>query len=86
MNSKNRRKFRVWDNNLLFEVYQQTSQITSTIESKCNPETSPDMLPPSMVPTDILYNIASCFDAMYIKLLEEQLLTAGYPRMSKTAH
>ena len=86
MNSKNRRKFRAWDNKLLFEVYQQTSQITATIEGKCNPETSPDMLPPSMVPTDILYNIASCFDAMYLKLLEEDLLTAGYPKMSKTAH
>jgi hypothetical protein len=86
MNSKNKRKFRLWDNKLLFDVYQKASQISGKIEEKCNENTSPDMLPASLVPTDILYDLVACYEAMYNKLLDEELLVAGFPKTSKTNH
>jgi hypothetical protein len=86
MDSKNKRKFRHWDNKLLFDVYQKAVQISGKIEEKCNDEVSPDMLPESLIPTDMLYDLTSCFEAMYDKLMEEELVTAGFPKSSKTNH
>ena len=50
MDSKNKRKFRHWDNKLLFDVYQKAVQINGKVEEKCNEEISPDMLPESVIP------------------------------------
>jgi hypothetical protein len=86
MNSKKQRRFRVWDNNTLYDVYQKVIQVSSIIESKCNPEVLPSDLPASLVPTDIMYDICACFEAMYDKLQEEELLQAGFPKQSKTSH
>ncbi len=84
MNSKNKRKFRFWDNKALFEVFQQVTQIKTVIESKCSDKIGPESLPMSVVPTEVLYDIAACYEAMYEKLLEEELLVAGYPKSTNT--
>ena len=86
MNSKSKRKFRVWDNKLIFTTLQKVIQISGKIEEKCTNEISPDMLPMSMVPTDILYDITACFEAIYDKLLEEELVTAGYQKSTQSLH
>ena len=87
MNSKNHRKFRVWDNKLLFQTYQQAIQVRSKIEDHCVDGVALESLPISAIPTHHLYNLVSCFEAVYDKLLEEELLTAGYsPKSSKSYH
>jgi hypothetical protein len=84
MNSKSKRKFRFWDNNALFQVFEQVTQIKGLIESKCTDRIGPESLPMSVIPTDVLYDIAACYEAMYEKLLEEELLVAGYPKSTNT--
>lgn len=84
MNSKSKRKFRFWDNNALFQVLEQVTQIKSVIESKCSETVGPESLPMSVIPTEVLYDIAACYEAMYDKLLEEELLVAGYPKSTNT--
>jgi hypothetical protein len=87
MNSKNHRKFRVWDNKFLFQTYQQTIQIKEKIEERCGDTLLPSSLPASVISTDNLYNLVSCYVALYDKLLEHELLTAGYsPKSSKSYH
>lgn len=86
MNSKKQRRFRTWDNKLLYETLKKVTQISHTIESKCNENTSPDQLPVSLVPTNILYDICVCFDSLYRKLEAEELLQLGHPGQTKTTH
>lgn len=84
MNSKSSRKFRFWDNNALFQVFEQVIQIKGLIEAKCDEQNGPESLPMSVIPTDVLYDIAACYEAMYEKLLKEELLVAGYPKSTNT--
>ncbi len=86
MNSKNKRKYRVWDNKLLFQTYEQCIQIKTKIEDKCDESTGPEHLPPSLIPTDSLYELVACYESMYEKLLEEELLVCGYPKSTKSYH
>lgn len=86
MNSKSKRKFRFWDNKLLFQTYEKCIQIKSKIEDKCDDTTGPESLPQSVLPTDVLYEVVACYEAMYEKLLEEQLLVCGYPKSNKLYH
>ena len=87
MNSKSKRKFRVWDNKLLFQTYQQAIQIKEKIEELCGDDKNPEELPHSAVPTHVLYTVMACYEAMYDKLLEEDLLQAGFsPKSSKSYH
>jgi hypothetical protein len=86
MNSKSKRKFRLWDNKTLFQTLQSSLQLKDLIEEKCGTELTPEELPMSVVPTEMLYDIVICFEAMYEKLLNEELLVAGYPKSSKSYH
>lgn len=86
MNSKSKRKFRLWDNKTLFQVYEIVAQVKSNIEQKCTEEIGPESLPVSIIPTHVLYDIAACYEAMYNKLLDEELIVAGYPKSTKQIH
>ena len=86
MNSKKQRKFRLWDNKTLFQVYEIVTQIRAKIEERCSEEIGPEGLPMSIVPTDMLYDIAACYEAMYVKLLDEELIVAGYPKSTNKSH
>lgn len=86
MNSKSHRKFRVWDNKLLFQTYQQSIQIKEKIEQLCGDEKNPEDLPMSAVPTHVLYTVMACYEAMYDKLLEEELLQAGFSNKSSKSY
>lgn len=86
MDSKNKRKFRVWDSKLLFDLYGKCAQVAEKIESKCDENTTPLDLPVSLIPTDFLYEMVCSYNAMYNKLLDENLLVAGYPKSTKTNH
>ena len=83
----NKRKFRYWDNKLLFQSLQKIIQIRAKIEEVCIKEQiNPVDLPMSMLPTDVLYDIAACYEAMYNKLLDEELIKAGYPKSQPIYH
>lgn len=86
MNSKKQRRFRVWDNRLLYETLKKVTQITYTVDAKCGDSITPKDLPVSLVPTDILYDICVCFDTLYQKLLTEELIMLGHPSQTKTMH
>lgn len=88
MTSKSKRKFRIWDNKFLFQTLQQSIQLKNKIEERCNDKdfTRIEDLPMSVIPTSTVYNIVACYEAMYEKLLEEDLLVAGYPKSNKQYH
>lgn len=79
-NSKNKRKFRVWDNTRLLTTYEKVVQISGKIEEL----TDEQVEEPSVIPTEILYEIAVCYEAMFHALLDEHLLQAGYPKSDKS--
>jgi hypothetical protein len=84
MNSGNKRKFRLWDSNSLFQGYERAIQICAKIEESCAQNTNPEDLPMSLVPTDVLYDLMVCYHAMYNKLLDESLISNGYPKTNPT--
>lgn len=84
MNSTNKRKFRLWDSNSLFQGYERATQICAKIEESCKNDANPEDLPMSLVPTDILYDLMVCYHAMYNKLLDESLIQNGYPKTNPT--
>lgn len=86
MNSKSSRKFRFWDNKLLFQTLEKAIQVKDNIEQKCGTTLIPEQLPMSIIPTNVLYDIAICYEAMYDKLLEEELIVAGYTKSTKSYH
>lgn len=74
-------KFRSRDQKILFNTLQKVIQIRAKIEEKAIEEqTGPEDLPKSLLPTDVLYDITSAFEAMYNKLLAKNLVDAGYPK------
>lgn len=87
MNSKSKRKFRAKDNVVLLETLQKAMQIASKIEVLCTEhEVAPELLPDSVVPTFIMYDLAVCFEEMYTALLDEELVKAGYTKQTNTQH
>jgi hypothetical protein len=86
MNSRNKRKFRIWDSNSIFQGYERAIQICARIEEACSQNNSPENLPMSLVPTDVLYDLMICYHAMYNKLLDESLIQNGYPKTNSTKH
>lgn len=86
--SKSDRKFRIWDNKTLFNTYLQAIQVKDKIEELCNENQTPvAMLPDSVIETATLYTILSSYEAMYDKLLEEDLISSGFSsKSSKQYH
>lgn len=83
----NKRKFRVRDNATIFKTLQYSVQIASKIEESCEDKNIPPyQMPKSVVPTDVLYDLVVSFEAMYNKLLEEELIQAGFPTSHKLNH
>lgn len=70
--------FRVHDSILLQDSIKVALQIKEKIEelSHANKAT-PDQLPDSLIPTNILYDLAACYEAMYTMLLDLELVKTG---------
>ena len=88
MSGKSNRKFRAWDNNVLFQTYQQALQIKQTIEHTCieNQIDVTDM-PHSVLETNHLYTLATAYEAVYRKLIDEELLKCGFlPKAPNSYH
>ena len=83
----NQRRFKHTDNKLIFNTLQKIVQIKAKIEEQCvERKVSPAELPMSMMPTEELYLLTACFEAMYDKLLNEELIVNGYPKTNLTKH
>lgn len=83
----NTRKFRHWDNKLIFQSLQKALLIKARIEKTCyENQVNPEQLPMSMMPSDVLYDMVACYEAMYDKLLEEELIVSGFPKSPPTYH
>ena len=77
----NTKKFRPQDQKTLFTVLQKVIQIRGEIERQAiENELDPASMPMSLLPTDVVFDITSCFEAMYNKLLAKELVDAGYPK------
>jgi hypothetical protein len=85
--TKSQRKFRFWDNKTLFQNLERTLQFKEKIEELAlEQEKNVTELPDSVVPTYVLYELVLCYEAMYDKLIEEELLTHGYPKSTTNQH
>ena len=74
------KKFRQWDQKVIFNNLQKALQVVTAIEEQCNEnKTNPANLPMSVLPTDNLYDLCACYLAMYNKLLKYDLIDSGYP-------
>ena len=87
MNSRNTRKFRIWDSDAIFEGYGHAAQVVHNIDDRCKTaQISPDALPMSVIPSEVLYNLMICYQAMYNKLLDESLIQNSHPQSTHTKH
>jgi hypothetical protein len=79
------KKFNQWDQTVIFNSLEKITQIRYAIEESCNKNNvNPKDMPLSVLPTDILYDICSCYEAMHYKLLKYDLLNAGHPKPNLT--
>lgn len=81
---RNPRRFRVWDSNALHENLQLCIKYQTAIEEVVKQATI-DSTPVlnSTVETSSLYDIVSCYIAMYEKLLAEDLLQTNNAPVNK---
>lgn len=80
------RKFRVWDSNFINSVLEKSQQIKYNIENLAKEAGEVSDLPKSVVPTEFLHNLVSCYEAVFNLLLDHDLVSAGYPKKSSTLH
>lgn len=78
-------KFNLNDTNFIYETLVDVEQIKEKIIETClELQKNPEALPPSLVPTKILFAIVDCYSAMYEKLTQEEILRTGYPKSKDT--
>jgi hypothetical protein len=85
----NPRKLRVWDSKALTQILQVVTQFQEKIYgviSNMEKGTDVSALPPSLVPTDMLFDIAECYIAMYEILETEHLIKSGNAKPTTTIH
>lgn len=72
------RKFRIWDSQELFKNLKTAIQIRAKIQELAIETKSPIYnMPQSLVPTSMLYDLTVCYEAMYNKLLDLDLVETG---------
>lgn len=80
-------KFRIWDSIQLHETINYSIQFRAKLEQLCI-ENNKDLhqLPDSLVPSAILYMLVASNEAMYNKLLEQDLLKTLNPKHNLNIH
>lgn len=86
MSSKAKLKFRTIDTVGLTDSLEHAIQFSSKVEELLSGSGSIDNLPPSIVPTEVLYNLSCGYEILYNRLMEYELLKAGYPKTLHTYH
>jgi len=80
-------KFRVWDSIQLHETLKHSIQFRAKLEQLCI-ENQQDLtqLPDSLIPSVILYMLVASNEAMYNKLLEQDLIQTLNPKQNTNLH
>jgi len=80
-------KFRVWDSIQLHETIKYSIQFRAKLEQLCI-ENKQDLteLPDSLVPSALLYMLVASNEAMYSKLLEQDLIKTLNPKHNINIH
>jgi len=72
------RKFRIWDSEELSKTLKTAIQIRAKIQEIAIESKTPiPNIPQSLVPTSMLYDLTVCYEAMYNKLLDLDLIETG---------
>lgn len=80
-------KFRIWDSIQIHETVKNSIEFRTKIEQIClDNNKSVDELPDSLVPTNILYMLVASNEAMYNKLLEQELIKTANPKYNLNIH
>jgi hypothetical protein len=80
-------KTRIWEDALVNAALRHSLQIQENIENLVNTsETQPNELPPSLVPSDLLYNLAGCYQLLYNIILKRDLIETGNTTVPKNFH
>jgi hypothetical protein len=73
--------FKIWEEPLVNSVLKHAIQIKQNIEHLAiDSQTQPYDMPPSLVPSDMLYNLAICYFALYEEILARDLVANGNPK------
>ena len=80
-------KFRVWESIQLHETLKHSIQFRAKLEQLCI-ENQQDLtqLPDSLIPSVILYMLVASNEAMYNKLLEQDLIQTLNPKQNTNLH
>lgn len=80
-------KFRVWESIQLHETLKHSIQFRAKLEQLCV-ENQQDLtqLPDSLIPSAILYMLVASNEAMYTKLLEQDLIQTLNPKQNTNLH
>lgn len=77
-------KLRLWENLAVNDAVKHCIQIRENIENLAIERyTHIKDLPASLVPTDLLYNIVSCYEQLYSVAMEQELVKTGNLRTDK---
>ena len=81
------KKFRIWDSIELHETVKNCIQLRLKLEQICIENKKQLIeLPDSLIPSELLYIIAASNEAMYNKLLEQDLLKTLNPTTNPNIH
>jgi len=80
-------KIRIWEDALVGAALKHCVQIQENIEHLADTsQTQPHEMPGSLVPTDVLYNLATCYQLLYGILLKQDLIETGNAKIPKNFH
>jgi len=80
-------KFRIWDSIQLHETVKYSIQFRAKLEELCvASEKQLTELPDSLIPSYILYMLVASNEAMYNKLLEQDLIKTLNPKHNLNIH
>lgn len=77
MNSKKHRKFKVWENRVLFQTLEKVVALESVLRNAELSKGNLDTLPSSVIPSQLLYDICVGYMSMYGSLEKQELLDSG---------
>lgn len=73
------KKIKVWHSNTLANILTISTQIQAGVDALAINTGAQSLgdLPPSLIPTETLYELCLCYDMLYAKALEHDLLSTG---------
>ena len=81
-------KIRAYESAVLADNYNILSQMLEKLNAAIEDSDLSKLknTPPSVVPTETIYNIAVCYSVMYDALVQHELLNLGQNHKSKSTH